>query len=124
MSLNEKILIKTIHNLWVITPHGASQKLAMLMLMHETASSPLVDTLPALSCLLSCMNWLPDLLLIISSIDHAYYYPKIGFRTNASASLPCTILMLLQPSLIISATYHAYAPELPSHVLNLTSLSS
>ncbi|MBW0572203.1 hypothetical protein O181_111918 [Austropuccinia psidii MF-1] len=51
--------------------------------------------------------------------DHAYTYAKISFSTTASPSLPYTILTLSHP-----AAYHAYAPTLTSHSLNLPSLFS
>ncbi|MBW0486442.1 hypothetical protein O181_026157 [Austropuccinia psidii MF-1] len=103
MSLKEKTHINTIFNIWVITPHGASQKFGILMLIHEMTSAPLADCLP---------------------LYHAYSNAGTGLRTTALVSLLSPILTSPHPCLIISATYHAYAPPLPSHALNLPYLHS
>ncbi|MBW0463753.1 hypothetical protein O181_003468 [Austropuccinia psidii MF-1] len=85
-SLKPKSHINTIHNLWVITPHGSRQ-----------------DNLPPLPSLLSCMNWLLHP-LIISTCCQCLRLVK-----DMLLPLSSPIHGLPQPHLIISST-----PEMPS----------
>ncbi|MBW0550094.1 hypothetical protein O181_089809 [Austropuccinia psidii MF-1] len=99
MSLKEETHINTIHDLWVITPHGAIQHLGMLILMHEMTSTLLSDHLPPLPCILWHINCLLHLtmLTLTQSLasapmpQHLCHKPSLCFHTPSHDlhSLPC-----------------------------------
>ncbi|MBW0502428.1 hypothetical protein O181_042143 [Austropuccinia psidii MF-1] len=101
MSLKAETHNEMICEIQVVTPHGARQKFGMLIFLHEMTSSPLPIHLTPLPCLLSHMNWLP-------------HQPPKYASTPTTAPQQSPILMLWHPYLILSATYHAYAPAAPS----------
>ncbi|MBW0539377.1 hypothetical protein O181_079092 [Austropuccinia psidii MF-1] len=141
MSLKAQTHFNTIHNVCVITPHGATQQFGMLIFVHEKTSASLPGHLTCLPCLLSHLNWLPHPHLILSNAWHAYTlappshfrpHHSLWFLTPSSSSPWLTILTLLQgpqvmpptpPSppltppcthLILSAAYHPYIGGVPS----------
>ncbi|MBW0476161.1 hypothetical protein O181_015876 [Austropuccinia psidii MF-1] len=127
ISLKAKTHINTIHNVHVITPHGARQKFGMIIFVHEITSAWPPDHLTPFSCLLSHMNQLPHHLPIISASSqdklpllqpHLCHDPIMRFRhltsynaytppgLSRTVSLQLPILMLPYPYLILSTPYH------------------
>ncbi|MBW0475364.1 hypothetical protein O181_015079 [Austropuccinia psidii MF-1] len=100
ISLKAKTHINTIHNVWVITPHGARQQFDMLIFMHGMTSSLTPDNLTPFPCLLPCMNWLPHHLLIISASGQEMLQHLAPHLCN-------------HPSLHFCTPYHAYTPAVP-----------
>ncbi|MBW0499388.1 hypothetical protein O181_039103 [Austropuccinia psidii MF-1] len=66
VSLKAQTHFNTIHNVWVITAHGANHQFGMLTFVHEHTSAPPTGHLTPLPCLLSRFNWLLHPLLILS----------------------------------------------------------
>ncbi|MBW0474939.1 hypothetical protein O181_014654 [Austropuccinia psidii MF-1] len=56
MSLKAQAHFHTICNVWVITPHGATQEFGRLILAHEETSAPPPGHLTPFPCLISCMR--------------------------------------------------------------------
>ncbi|MBW0483690.1 hypothetical protein O181_023405 [Austropuccinia psidii MF-1] len=149
MSLKAQTNFNTIHNVWVITPHGATQKFGLLIFVHEKTSSPLPGHLIPLPCLLSCLNWLPHLqrlacLCACTPLQmRLRHCPPISALTTPYASiplpltiftllqgpqdettiLPSPLLMLLHPRLIFSLAYNPYTLEGPSSYSSDTDLT-
>ncbi|MBW0544245.1 hypothetical protein O181_083960 [Austropuccinia psidii MF-1] len=56
LSLKAQTHFHTIRNVWVITPHDATQRFGMLILVHEKTSAPPPVHLTPLPCLLSRLS--------------------------------------------------------------------
>ncbi|MBW0586344.1 hypothetical protein O181_126059 [Austropuccinia psidii MF-1] len=89
MSLKAQTHCHTIHNVWVITPHGATQQFGMARLpphcLHAYAPAPPPDETPALP-------------------PHIRPHHSLPFRTPASYSSWLTILMLLRGPQVMPPT--------------------
>ncbi|MBW0571056.1 hypothetical protein O181_110771 [Austropuccinia psidii MF-1] len=109
MSLKAQTHFNTIHNVWVITPHGATQQFGMLIFVHHAyVPAPPPDETPTLPPNLRPHHSLP-------------------FHTPASSSPWLTILTLLRAlklcfqcrpdpplCLLAPAAYDPYACGVPS----------
>ncbi|MBW0527584.1 hypothetical protein O181_067299 [Austropuccinia psidii MF-1] len=91
ISVKAQTHFHTICNVWVITPHGATQKFGMLILVHEKTSAPPPGHLTPLPCLLSRLS---------------------GFCFPAKSSPMLSMFMRLQPP-------PDETPTLPSPLLTL-----
>ncbi|MBW0539494.1 hypothetical protein O181_079209 [Austropuccinia psidii MF-1] len=69
MSLKAQTQFKTICNVWVITPNGATQQFGMLTFVDEMTSAPPPGHLTPLPCLLSRLNWLLHPRLILQTLS-------------------------------------------------------
>ncbi|MBW0517192.1 hypothetical protein O181_056907 [Austropuccinia psidii MF-1] len=67
MSLKSQTHFHTIRNVWVITPHGATQQFGMPIFVQEKTSAPPPGHLTPLPYLLSRLNWIPNPHLILSN---------------------------------------------------------
>ncbi|MBW0551904.1 hypothetical protein O181_091619 [Austropuccinia psidii MF-1] len=86
MTLKAQTHFQTICNVWVITPHGATQKFCMLILVHESLLAPSQN-----------------------ASDSAYHpYARIALPTCLRRSLPslCSWMPARHAS---DASYHLYA---------------
>ncbi|MBW0484834.1 hypothetical protein O181_024549 [Austropuccinia psidii MF-1] len=69
MSLKTQTHFNTICNVWVITPHGATQQFGMLTFVDEMSSAPPPGHLSPLPCPLSRLNWIPHCRLILPTLS-------------------------------------------------------
>ncbi|MBW0470905.1 hypothetical protein O181_010620 [Austropuccinia psidii MF-1] len=93
MSLKAQNHFHTICNVWVITPHGATQQSGMLILFHAYAPAPAPDETPTLP-------------------PHLRPNNSLGFCTPASSSPWITIFTLLRGPQVMPPT--PPSPPLPS----------
>ncbi|MBW0578044.1 hypothetical protein O181_117759 [Austropuccinia psidii MF-1] len=113
MSLKALTHFNTIRNVWVITPHDATQQFGMRRLpphrLHSYAPTPPPDetlTLP----------------------PHLRPHHSLHFHTPAAYHLyapavPSPLLTLLHPRLIFSSAYNPYTPVGPSSYASDTALT-
>ncbi|MBW0515828.1 hypothetical protein O181_055543 [Austropuccinia psidii MF-1] len=90
VSLKAKTNIKTICEVWVITPNSARKQFDMVIFVHEMTLATPADHLTPLPCLLLRMNWLLHHPLIISASSqdmlpilpmHLHNHPSLRFGT-------------------------------------------
>ncbi|MBW0494659.1 hypothetical protein O181_034374 [Austropuccinia psidii MF-1] len=110
MSLKAQTHLNTICNVWVLTPHGATQQFSMLIFVHEKTSAPPPGHLTPLPCLLSHLNWLLHPGLILSKAKHACA-PTPPFRLPSLRS--CSALKMRLQCL----PHHSLRFPTPSHLL-------
>ncbi|MBW0505797.1 hypothetical protein O181_045512 [Austropuccinia psidii MF-1] len=108
MSLKAQTHFYTICNVWVITPHGATQQFGMLILVHEKTSAPPPGHLTPLPCLLSHMK-----------LQHC---PPISALTTPYASAPLPHLLLGLQSLRFCGALKCL-PNMPPLLLTILTLA-
>ncbi|MBW0481791.1 hypothetical protein O181_021506 [Austropuccinia psidii MF-1] len=103
MSLKAQTHFNTIRNVWVITPHGATQPFGMLTFVDQMTSAAPPGHLTHLPCLLSHLNLPPHPRLILPTLSmlRCLYHPPDEVPTLPPHFFPHHYLCFHTPTLTL-----------------------